>query len=1078
MAHLSVLLLGPFQATLDGHVVTGFESATVRALLAYLAAEAERAHTREAVAELLWPERPPGVALADLRHALANLRKVIADPAATPPTLLITPTTLQFNLASAVTVDLHRFTALLQPASLTPAAAQTALALRLGAFLDGFTLPHSPQFEEWLVVMAERVDQLTMRALTHLAGDCTARRDFAQAAHWLREQFKLEPWNEEIHQQLIWQLALSGQPAAALRHYDICRRLLEKELGVTPQPATEALVARIRSGEFGATEVASDPPPVAVTSAAPPVVKLPPRPLSFLGRTAELETVADLLANPDCRLVTILGPGGMGKTFLAIAAAHAQTGHFPDGVCFVDLAPVATPDQLPGAILRALDLPLVAPEAALERLDDFLRESAMLLVLDNFEHLVEGAAQLTPLLQAAPGLKLLVTSRARLHLREEWLLTLEGLATPPVSAAGSPPPVLADYSSLRLFVQRLRQIDSAFQPAPADLEQIAAICRLLEGMPLGIELAAGWGRSLSLAEIAAAVRDRLDLFTTPLRDLPARHRSMHAVFDQSWRLLNERERSLLRQLAVCRGGCTLATATAIAGATLPELEDLIDQSWLRVQGSRFTLHELMRQFCAEKLAQEHAHATGEPAAAVYRRHCLYFAGATGAEESALNWKSDSMTFFRAEFGNLDAAWRWAVEHGELDATRQMMNSLFFFAEMTGWSAAMLPYFEDAAVVMRARWQRAADAALRQESALVLVSLLYIQQTLCRHLSWYDRCRAALDEMAAVLATMDHDDAWRERDFWRRWNETLLQMSLGDFAGANAALHDLLAFVRTTDQVFWPWRAEIGNRFWVMHFQSALGTTEILLGNYERAWQHNVAAVQACDATGEQRFKAHILQDRADLLRFTGDYDGAREAARAGLALSEQLGDASASARAELSFAWIENAAGQYALGEQHARRSLAFGQETGELFPLLCSLTALACSARQLGDFAAAHHWLDQASAHCRRPRVTHVNHLSVIHLERGHLAAAEAEWALARQHYQAAAAHVGCIAADVQEAHYGLARVAWAERDCAEAQRLLSGVIDHPATEAAIRERARRLQQRWELWDVLAGLAADPAVM
>ena len=304
------------------------------------------------------------------------------------------------------------------------------------------------------------------------------------------------------------------------------------------------------------------------------------------------------------------------------------------------------------------------------------------------------------------------------------------------------------------------------------------------------------------------------------------------------------------------------------------------------------------------------------------------------------------------------------------------------------------------------------------------------------------------------------------------------MSLGDFAGANAALHDLLAFVRTTDQVFWPWRAEIGNRFWEMHFQWVLGATEMLLGNYDRAWQYNVAAVQACDATGEQRFKAHILQDRADLLRFTGDYDGAREAARAGLALSEQLGDASASARAELSFAWIENAAGQYALGEQHARRSLAFGQETGELFPLLCSLTALACSARQLGDFAAAHHWLDQASAHCRRPRVTHVNHLSVIHLERGHLAAAEAGWALARQHYQAAAAHVGCIAADVQEAHYGLALVAWAERDSATAQRLLRGVIDHPATEAAIRERARRLQQRWELWDVLAGLAAGPAVM
>lgn len=250
MAHLSIALLGTFQVALDGRPVTGFESAKVRALLAFLAAEAGRAHAREAIAELLWPERPPGAALGDLRHALADLRKVLGDGAAQPPYLLVTPTTLQFNRASAATVDLLDFLTLLQRPTLAPADGAAALALRQGAFMDGFVLPASPQFEEWIVVMAERVDQLLARTLAHLADACAAQGDCGQAACWLREQLKLEPWNEDVHQRLILQLALSGQRAAALHHYGHCCHLLEQELGIAPQPAIAALVARIRAGEI------------------------------------------------------------------------------------------------------------------------------------------------------------------------------------------------------------------------------------------------------------------------------------------------------------------------------------------------------------------------------------------------------------------------------------------------------------------------------------------------------------------------------------------------------------------------------------------------------------------------------------------------------------------------------------------------------------------------------------------------------------------------------------------------------------------------------------------------------------
>ena len=210
---LSVALLGSLQVTLDGMPVTHFESARVHALLALLAAEAGRPHRREAIAELLWPKRPPGAALADLRHALASLRKTIADASAQPPFLLITPTTLQFNFAIDATVDLADFMACLSDGkSATPTACHAALALRRGPFLAGFSLAGSAQFEEWLLVTAEHVNHLAGQALACLVRDALACGDFAQAAHWTRQQLALEPWNKEVHRRAHTLLRLVGGP--------------------------------------------------------------------------------------------------------------------------------------------------------------------------------------------------------------------------------------------------------------------------------------------------------------------------------------------------------------------------------------------------------------------------------------------------------------------------------------------------------------------------------------------------------------------------------------------------------------------------------------------------------------------------------------------------------------------------------------------------------------------------------------------------------------------------------------------------------------------------------------------------
>ncbi len=1084
MARLSISLLGSFQATLDGQPVTAFESAKVRALLAFLAADAGHAHSRDTLAELLWPDHPPGAALADLRHALAVLRKAIADASAQPPFLLITQTTLQFNRASDAVIDLADFTALLtKGASFTPSACRAALTLRRGPFLAGFRLTGSPQFEEWQVMMAERVDHLTGQALSRLVGDSVQSGDFAQAIVWTRQQLALEPWNEEMHQQLIWQLAMNGQSAAALHHYDTCRRLLAAELGVEPQAATQALVARIRNGDRDVGlvgDVASATPPASPTLPANPnKTHLPPRPPVFFGRTVELSQVAARLADPDCRLLTVLGPGGMGKTLLAIEAGRAQAGHFADGVWFVDLSPVNAPDLIADAILRALSLSPSGPGAASTRLAAHLQARQILLVLDNFEHLLEGADLLPPLLHAAPGLKLLITSRARLHLAEEWLLPLGGLATPPIAAGNlSADPTshgeqtaLADVASLRLFLQRAQHLIPRFRPTAADLQQIAEICRLLEGMPLAIELAASWVRTLPLAEITEAVRGRLDLFTTTLRDLPARHRSMHAVFDHSWRLLDDLERSLLRQLSVFRGGCTLAAAAAVTGAAPADLESLVDKSWLRVHERRFSLHELMRQYCAQKLDQEHQAEAGEAPEDVCRRHCAYFAAVTGAEEKALNWQRESMAVLAPDYGNLEAAWRWAVAHDDLVVIRQMMIGLYFYAEMTGWIAATLPVYDVARSALRTRWQQAVDASQCQASALLLTYMLYIQGMMSMRLGWLTRTEDCLSESRELLAATSQDAQWEEQSFMTRWAEACLTLARGEFAAAQTATHGILDYLQTRDIYCYPWRAEVGTRFWQAHMLTALGHQAQNLGDYPAALGYYERADSLREALGEQRYKAINLRSVASVLRLTGAYEQALSIAHGALTLSQNLEDRISAAYAELVVGQIEVNVGRYLLAAEHCRRSLAVAVESGDHMLLMRSLVELARIDLAQGRPDAARQRLDEAIAAFVQLGEPHSNHLAVVYIGLGQVACAEQNWPQARQMLGQALTTAGRSVWETLAAIAAMAEVDWGEGDGVTAARLLGFVVAHEATAAHTRQRAEEILQTLALVIVSANL-------
>lgn len=439
---------------------------------------------------------------------------------------------------------------------------------------------------------------------------------------------------------------------------------------------------------------------------ATPASTLPTSTTSFVGRAEELAHIATLLADPACRLLTLLGPGGIGKTRLSLQAAAQHLDHFVDGVYFVPLTSISVAENIPSAIAAALERNFYSASEILS----YLRERQILLVLDNFEHLLDGSDLLVEILQNAPHLKLLVTSRERLYLQEEWVLALEGLRVPQ-SVLTAP---LESYPAAQLFAQRARQVQPNFSLTD-HLQAVKTICQQVEGMPLGLELAASWLRVMSCEQIAEQVSSSIDFLTTTLRNVPERHRSLRAVFEQSWSLLSSAEKSGLARLAVFRGGFNLEAAEQVAGTTLPVLAGLVDKSLVRMhENGRYDLHELLRQYADDKLAE-----AGDTTSAADQHLCYFITLAETAETHV--WGSEQRTWYdrlETEQDNLRAAITWALNGGDPEQGLRLTAALgWFFTERSrpheglNWLERALAATPNAPASLRAKaFNRAGELA--------------------------------------------------------------------------------------------------------------------------------------------------------------------------------------------------------------------------------------------------------------------------------------------------------------------------------------------------------------------------------
>ncbi|HDQ71390.1 MAG TPA: tetratricopeptide repeat protein [Chloroflexi bacterium] len=1035
MSQLSIALLGHFQVSVDDQPVS-FPTDKAGALLAYLAVEKERAHRRDALAGLLWPDQPQDNARQSLRQALSHLRQAIAgsDKENGQPFLLVTRQTIQFNAASEHCLDVAAFQSLVE-------ACRNHQHRRLGGclpclrrlremadlyrshFLDQFFLSDSAVFEEWAVLQREWLRREVVEALIVLTNYHERRGEHEAARRYAQRQVTFEPWREEAHRQLMRIFAAGGQRSAALAQYETCRQTLAAELNVEPVAETQALYAAIR--EERPVEAAAR-------------TTLPRAATPFVGRARELDEIAEMLANEGCRLVTIFGPGGIGKTRLALQVGEDQVGVFRDGVAFASLLNVTSPAHIFPAIADGLQISSGDAQSLDQRLFNYLKEKELLLVLDNFEHLVDGGPLLADLLHQAPDLVLLVASREKLNLREEWVYEVEGLTRSSANAIEIEACDAAD-----LFEQCACRVDRTFALSEQNRAAMARICQLVEGMPLAIELAAAWVTVHTCQqiarELAREIEGSLEILTSRMRDAPPRHRNIRATFEHSWQLLDREERGLLSRLSIFRGGFGSEAAAKVAGATPEGLLALLDKALIRRGGpNRYDIHEMLRQYAIEKLRQDPQ--TYEMVRLASARHFAAFLETQGrclqdgeAVEGA--WKQALMEIGR-DLENSRQALFVAVSQGDVEMVEQCLEGLHHF------HVARCRFREGYDILAQAIDVWPVDA----ERGTTFARLIARRAIFDLRLGRYQQAQAALEDSLATFQRLGNVE---EEVSCLVYLADVLRKQ-GQYAPAEQIAQRCLALSRRIDDAW----GEVRSLYW-------LGLINARRGEIERAKAFYEEGLSLSRPGHHIRVTLSLLSGLGDVICHQGDYAEARAVFEKCVTLSRDLEGGFTLAVALNNLGTVLHLLEKYEEARPYYEESLKICREIGDLNGQAVALSNLGEIAFTLKAYQDARSFYRAALSIGRKTRDRRAIIISLNNL--GEIACALGDYPRAQSCYAEALR----TAADIQALPmllnilFNLARFFTEQGEAERTSLLLDVVQAHPASERAIQQKAQELRSK-----------------
>ncbi|MEK7765234.1 MAG: tetratricopeptide repeat protein, partial [bacterium] len=716
-------------------------------------------------------------------------------------------------------------------------------------------------------------------------------------------------------------------------------------------------------------------PPIRSLSAQ--LHNLPVQATEFVGRERELGEITRHLANSHCRMLTLVGPGGMGKTRLALQAAAESIEAFRHGVWFVDLAPVGSARSIPAAIARAVRRVPRKGEGTVDHVTNYFREKTLLLVVDNFEHLMNGADLMSTLLREAPGLKLLVTSRERLNLQEEWAFDVGGLDAGEAGTLGAD-----GGAALRLFTQAARRARSAFVLSADNASDVRRVCELVEGMPLGIELAAVWTRTLSPREIAEELVRERGLDATPLRNVAARHRSLRAVFEYSWNLLDEEKRRVLRAVSVFNGGFTREAAERVAGADLALLTALLDKSLLRRgHGGRFGLHALMREYLIEKLRE----IPGEEERA-QREHAGYFSGLLEMRLGGLQGGKQAETIgeILADLDNVQPAWSWIVGRGKTNLALAAYECLFEFYNMRGASAQMGGEFGqmiDSLEGGSEKWE-----GTPRERTILLAGLIArrviamgsehggrVQMDLSRSIEMLKSVGAEhelvfplrelgrLHEDALVASELAHQSLNLSERLGFTWGKADGLMTMGEIAERAGTFDEAELWYAKSLRVF----NGLGDHFVSMYLHCQMARLAVRRGAYEDARARFREFLPLYESFSRRLDYAGIwdIYWFAEIALEIRLFDAAERLCREMLALAEDLGERLAYALALQLLGKITVAMGKYAEGQKHAQGALERLRALADAHGIGLALETLGVCAWRMGNHAEARRMIGEALA-------------------------------------------------------------------------------------------------------------------